>query len=88
MSKKEKSNEDLNVPKNLRIKDVVTLVKLSRNTIYRLMEDNKFPQRVRLSKGLVAWRENEVNQFRTIGPDGWFEKYGQAEQAKALAKQA
>ena len=88
MSMKEESIEELNVPKNLRIQDVVSLVELSRNTIYRLMEKHQFPQRIRLSQGLVAWRETEVNQFRVMGPDGWYEKYGKQQQAEKLALQA
>jgi len=88
MSKKEKRIDELNVPNNLRIKDVVDAVELSRNTIYRLMEKYQFPQKIKLSQGLVAWRETEVNQFRLIGPDGWYEKYGQHQQAEMLAQQA
>jgi len=88
MTKNENQIEQLNIPNNLRIKGVVDSVQLSRNTIYRLMKKYQFPQKVKLSQGLVAWRETEVNQFRTLGPDGWYEKYGQHQQAEKLTQQA
>jgi len=78
----------LDAQRNLRTKEVITKVGLSRATIYRLMDEFQFPQKVKLSKGLVGWRVKEINEFLIIGPDGWYEKYGQHQQAEKLIQQA
>ena len=64
----------------VRVKEVVTAVGLSRATIYRLMEKFQFPQKVKISQGLVGWRIDEVNQFIELGPDGWYEQFGKAQE--------
>lgn len=78
----------LSEQRNLRTKEVVVAVGLSRATIYRLMEKFQFPQKVKLSQGLVGWRVEDVKEFIGLGPDGWYENHGKNEQAKKLAKQA
>jgi len=74
--------------RNLRIKEVIDVVGLSRNTIYRLMEKFQFPKKVKLSQGLVGWRIEEIKIFLELGPDGWYEKHGIRQQAEKQAKQA
>jgi len=36
---------------------------LSRSTLYHWMKHGKFPQPVKLSERLVAWRESDINQW-------------------------
>jgi predicted DNA-binding transcriptional regulator AlpA len=38
-------------------------VSLSRATVWRLERAGKFPPRVRISAGRVAWRESEIIDF-------------------------
>mgnify|MGYP001128622128 CR=1 FL=1 len=47
--------------KFLRLKMVVDKTGLSRSTIYRLEAAGDFPKRVKLSRGTVAWHENDVD---------------------------
>lgn len=45
----------------LRLRHVVERTGLSRNTIYRRMKDNTFPQQVRLGPNSVGWLEADIN---------------------------
>jgi predicted DNA-binding transcriptional regulator AlpA len=47
----------------LRLKDVATLVGLSRTTIWRFERDGKFPKRRRLSVNAVGWMASDVRQW-------------------------
>jgi prophage regulatory protein len=49
----------------LSIREVVQRTGLGRTTIWRLEKAGKFPQRVRISAGRVAWCEAEVEAWRT-----------------------
>lgn len=47
----------------LRIGSVMRITGLGRSTIYRLMADDQFPQPVRLTKRVVAWRRVDLEQW-------------------------
>lgn len=80
--------EQLSATRNLRTKEVVVVVGLSRPTIYRLMDKFQFPQKMKISQGLVGWRVEDLKAYIELGADGWYEKYGKYQQAEKLAKQA
>lgn len=50
-------------PMFLRIKVVMRLTGLGRSTIYRLMAEDAFPQPVRLTRRLVAWRRADLDEW-------------------------
>jgi prophage regulatory protein len=47
----------------LRISLVMRLTGLGRSTIYRLMAEDEFPQPVRLTRRLIAWRRTDLDQW-------------------------
>lgn len=47
----------------LAVKQVQDRTTLSRAQIYRLEKDERFPRRVPLGQGRVAWVESEVDQW-------------------------
>lgn len=49
----------------LRRSEVQERTQLSKNVIYRLMREGKFPRSLRLSHRVAVWREAEI--------DGWIE---------------
>jgi prophage regulatory protein len=50
-------------PMFLRIAVVMRLTGLGRSTIYRLMAEDAFPQPVRLTRRLIAWRRTDLDQW-------------------------
>lgn len=44
----------------LNVREVSTYLNLSKPTIYRLMNEGKFPRPIQLSKNRVAWRSDEI----------------------------
>jgi len=44
----------------LRIRVVMRLTGPSRSTIYRMLAQHSFPQPVRLSRRLIAWRRSDL----------------------------
>ncbi|MDK1019882.1 MAG: AlpA family transcriptional regulator [Actinomycetota bacterium] len=46
--------------KLLRVREVLQTTGLSRSTIWRLERQGRFPQRVQVTGGTVAWRASEV----------------------------
>lgn len=51
------------VHRGLRLKEVQHRTGLGRSTIYRWMEEGKFPKPVRLGARSVAWIEHEIDQW-------------------------
>ena len=49
--------------KILNAKDVASMTKLSRVTIWRLENEGKFPQRIRISTKRIGWLEDEVTKW-------------------------
>ncbi len=47
----------------LRLRDVIALTGLQRDTIYRLGNAGKFPRPRKLSERASAWREDEVRAW-------------------------
>lgn len=54
----------------LRLRDVKARTKLSRTTIYRRIAAGTFPPSIRLSVGLVAWYESDIDAW-VADPMGW-----------------
>jgi prophage regulatory protein len=50
-------------PMFLRIGVVMRLTGLGRSTIYRLMAEDAFPQPIRLTRRLIAWRRADLDQW-------------------------
>ena len=44
---------------------VVTLVTLSKCTIYRLIKAGKFPKPIKISPRRVAWRESDLHEWES-----------------------
>ncbi|MBF4433262.1 AlpA family transcriptional regulator [Vibrio anguillarum] len=49
--------------KVIRLKEVIELTGLSKSTIYRLTESNKFPKQLSLGERSVGWLESEVKEW-------------------------
>ena len=69
------------VQRNLTIKEVVELLGISRATIYRMIALYKFPLPIKRSLSLVGWRLEDLGNYVELGPDGWYEKYGQYQES-------
>ena len=41
---------------------------LGRSTIYRLVVEDKFPQRVRLANRVIAWRRTDLERWTEMRP--------------------
>jgi prophage regulatory protein len=54
----------------IRLREVMARVGMARSTIYNHMAAGSFPQAVRISKGLVAWHEGDINAW-VADPMGW-----------------
>ena len=49
--------------KLLGIKEVLEIVPVAKNTIYRMMHKGKFPAHHRVSEGRVCWRQSEIEKW-------------------------
>ncbi len=49
--------------KFLRLKEVMAITALSRSSIYKFMNEERFPQSVPLGDRAVAWLESEVEEW-------------------------
>ncbi|MDY0957857.1 AlpA family phage regulatory protein [Sphingomonas sp. CFBP8993] len=54
----------------MRLADVKARTKLGRTTIYRRIAAGTFPPSIRLSAGLVAWYESDIDAW-VADPMGW-----------------
>lgn len=61
---------DRNRDNLLRLREVMARTKLSRTTIYRRIAAGNFPPSIRLSVGLVAWYESDIDAW-VADPMGW-----------------
>ena len=50
-------------PQILRIDDVLTIVNVSKPTLYRWIADDLFPRPVQLGPRAVGWKVEAVNQW-------------------------
>ena len=49
--------------KIIKIKEVLALCCISRSTVYRLIEEDKFPAPIRLSKKCRAWKISDIEKW-------------------------
>lgn len=49
--------------KLIRLKDVMDLTGLGRSSIYKFMDESRFPKSVSLGDRAVAWVESEVEEW-------------------------
>lgn len=68
--------------KFLRAKDITETCCISRAMIYKLMAANKFPPCHRIS-GLVFWLATDINIWRSMTPEHFYNEYGAQLKAKA-----
>lgn len=54
----------------LRVADVTQRTRLSRTTIYRRIAKGTFPRSIRISDGITAWYESDVDAW-VADPMGW-----------------
>ncbi len=47
----------------LRLKEVMAITALSRSSIYKFMNEQRFPQSISLSDRAVAWIETEIEEW-------------------------
>ena len=47
----------------IRIKELSATLGIARNSIYRLMKENKFPKQIKLTERTVVWRLSIINQW-------------------------
>ena len=52
----------------LRIHDVVAVTRLSRSTIYRLIQAGKFPKPIKLTERASGWRYEAVEEWLNARP--------------------
>jgi prophage regulatory protein len=52
------------LPRLLRLKTVLLITGLARSTIYRMIAEHRFPAPVKIGKRAVAWRQEDVRQWR------------------------
>lgn len=64
------SNPDRSRDNLLRIAEVKARTTLSSATIYRKIAKGTFPVSIRISVGLVAWRESDIDAWME-NPMGW-----------------
>lgn len=47
----------------LKLKEIQPIVKLSRSSIYRLMDMNKFPKPIKIGDRSIAWRQQDIESW-------------------------
>lgn len=47
----------------IRMNELTSIVGLSRSTIYRLIQEGKFPKQIRLSIRTAGWRLSVINEW-------------------------
>lgn len=52
----------------LRLRTVMLLTGLGRSTIYRMMDDNRFPRPVKVGLRIVAWRRADLDRWSQTLP--------------------
>jgi prophage regulatory protein len=50
-------------PRLLRLNEVLKLVGISRSTLYRLLSEGDFPERVYISERCVGWTEDSIHDW-------------------------
>lgn len=47
----------------LRIKDVVEMLSISRSSIYRMVQEGKFPKQIKLTERTAVWKLSAINAW-------------------------
>ena len=47
----------------IRIKELSAMLGISRSSIYRLVQENKFPKQIKLTERTVVWRLSVINKW-------------------------
>ena len=47
----------------IRLKEVITLTGLSRSTVYKLMNEQRFPSSIKLGPSSTGWRINDIQNW-------------------------
>lgn len=47
----------------LRVRDVIDRTRLSRTAIYKRIREGSFPDSIKVSQRVVAWRESDINRW-------------------------
>ena len=55
-------------PRVLRLPEVVQLTRLSKATIYRLVNSGALPRQIRLGRRAVGWRSDEIQEWLDARP--------------------
>lgn len=53
----------MNSPRLLRLRQVIEITGLGRDTIYRYIRAGQFPRQRRISERATAWREDEITEW-------------------------
>ena len=53
----------MNTPRLLRLRQVIEITGLGRDTIYRYIRAGQFPRQRRISERASAWREDEIKEW-------------------------
>ena len=71
------SNPERRAPNLLRLKEVISRTRLSKNTIYDRIRKKEFPAQIDLGGNCVAWSEDEIDRWiqakmdaRQVNEDG------------------
>lgn len=49
----------------LNLKQVCSITAMSRNTVYRRMDQGKFPRSVSLGGNMVRWKKSDIQKWMT-----------------------
>jgi prophage regulatory protein len=47
----------------IRLNELAPMLGISKNTIYRLIKENKFPKQIKLTERTVVWRLSVINKW-------------------------
>ena len=47
----------------IRIKDVCEILGISRSSIYRMVQDKKFPKQIKLTERTAVWKLSAINEW-------------------------
>lgn len=58
----------MNTPRLLRLRQVIAITGLGRDTIYRYIRAGQFPRQRRITERASAWREDEIKEWINSRP--------------------
>lgn len=63
----------------VRLSQFKGIVSISSVTVWRLLNDGKFPAPLRVSTRLRLWRVEDIREWMRVGPDAWLVAHPVAE---------